>query len=206
MIPDPFWSRSSRALPVLVLGALLALPGCKSGQSTAAAPPPPAKTHIEFSNEFSATADVVTIEREQRLVTLRREDGSLFALQVGQAARNLDQLAVGDHVRVRYRETMAASLQPAGESTRAAEGAIGAGRTAAGAKPGGGLGLAMNVRVRIESLDLAHDIAVFSLASGELIAHRLATSEGREFAKGLKIGDIVQLDYTEAVALSVEEL
>ncbi len=197
----------SRVLHLLVLGALLALHGCKSGQSgTTVPPPPPPSKSVEFSNEFTATAEVVAVERDQRMVTLRRENGSLFALQVGQAARNFDQLAAGDRVRVRYRETLAASRRPAGESARAAEGVVGAGRTAAGAKPGGALGLAMSVSVKIESLDLARDIVVFSLASGELIAHRIATAEGREFAGGLKIGDVVQLDYAEALALSVEEL
>ena len=198
--------RPSRTLPGLVLGALLALPGCKSGPSTAAAAQPPTRTRVELSNEFTATADVVTVERERRTVTLRREDGSLLALQVGQAARNFDQLEPGDQVRVRFKESLAASLPPAGESARAAEGVIGAGRTPAGAKPGGALGLAMSARVKIESIDLARDIVVFSLASGELIAHRIATSEGREFARGLEVGDVVQLDYAEALALSVEEL
>ncbi len=204
-------SSPSRALPILILGAWIALQGCKSEQSaTAAAPPPakttPAKTSAEISNEFTATAEVTAVEREQRIVTLRREDGSLFALQVGQAARNFDQIEVGDKVRVRYKQSLAASLRPAGETARAAEGAIGAGRTESGAKPGGGVALAMSARVKIESIDLAHDIVVFSLASGELITHRLATPEGRAFAKGLRVGDIVQLDYTEALALSVEEL
>ena len=49
------------------------------------------------------------------------------------------------------------------------------------------------------------DIVVFSLASGELIAHRLQTPQGREFVEGLKVGNVVQLDYAEAAALSIEK-
>ena len=65
---------------------------------------------------------------------------------------------------------------------------------------------AISLRVRIESLDLPHDIVVFALASGELLTHRLVSAEGREFAEGLKVGDVVQLDYDEAVALSVDAM
>ncbi len=196
----------SRVPPLLLVGSLISLLGCHSAQPVATDPPRPAKTSAEISNEFTATAEVRAVEREQRKVTLRREDGSLLALQVGQAARNFDQIAVGDKVRVRYKESLAASLRPAGDTASAAQGVIGAARTEPGAKPGGGVGVAVSLRVKIESIDLEHNIVVFSLASGELIAHRLATPQGREFARSLVVGNIVQLDYAEALALSVDEL
>ncbi len=208
-----FPQHSSRTLPILVaLGALLALPCCKSEPSeepapaTKAAATAPTKTRVEFSNEFTATADVTAVERDQRLVTLRREDGTLVVLHVGEAARNFDQIAAGDKVRVRYTVAVAASLQPAGTSTQATKAVVGASRSDLGDKPAGGVGMAMSARVKIESVDLSRDVVTFSLASGELISHRLATPEGREFAKGLKVGDVVQLDYAEGVALTVEEI
>lgn len=194
------------ALLIFVVSAPIALQGCKSAESDAAAAAPPAKSRVELSNEFTATAEVAVVARDTRRVTLRREDGSLFVVQVGQAARNFDQIEVGDKVRVRFQETLAVSLRPESKSAQPAQGVMGAARTEAGAKPGAGVGLAVSARVKIESIDLAHDIVVFSLASGELVAHRLATAEGREFAAGLKVGDVVQLDYAEVLALSVEEL
>lgn len=201
----------SPVLSLLIAGACIALFGCKSDQYEAdEATPPAASAHAakraEISNEFTATAEVTAVDPESRVVTLRREDGSLIALEVDPSARNLDQLAVGDTVRVRYKEALAASLRPAGESARGVEGMVEAGRTEAGAKPGGGVGLGMSARVKLESIDMKHDIVVFSLASGELIAHRFATPAGREFVEGLKVGDVVQLDYAKGMALTVEEL
>jgi hypothetical protein len=35
---------------------------------------------------------------------------------------------------------------------------------------------------------------------------RRRRGRGREFAKGLKIGDTVQLDYTEVVAMAIEKV
>ncbi len=190
----------------IVFGSLLALAGCQSAPSATEQAARTNPVPVSISNEFTATAEVMAIDHARRTVTLRREDGSLLALEVGQAARNFDQIAVGDKVRVRYKAALAASLRPAGETAQAAAGAVGAGRTEAGAKPGAGVALAMSARVKIESIDAPHDIVVFSLASGELIAHRLATAEGRSFVTGLRVGDVVQLDYAEALALSVEEL
>jgi hypothetical protein len=202
----PLRSITSRTLTTLFAGAMFALAGCKSTDSNAAATATSTPDRAEISEEITAVAEVTAIEREARVVTLKREDGGLFKLGVGQAARNFDQIAVGDKLRVRYKATLAASLRPAGESAQAAQGAVGAARTEAGAKPGVGVGMAATVRVKVESLDLARDIVTMSLASGELISHRLATPEGRAFAKGLKVGDIVQIDYAEALVLSVEEL
>jgi len=184
---------------------LLALGACRSAQSQPPAPPPEGR-RAEISSEFTATAEVAALAPAERVVTLRREDGSLFDVQVDAGVRNFEQIAVGDTLRVRYKELLAAAKLPPGESARSAQGTVTAARTPAGAKPGAGLGLAVSVRVRIESIDLERGLVVFSLASGELIARRLQTREGREFVAELAVGDTVQLDCTQALALAVEEL
>lgn len=196
----------SRALSVLVLGSVLALAGCRSTQSGGDQADRDGPPSVSLTNEFDATAEVVEVDRAGRTVTLRRGDGRLLTLRVGPGARNFDQVAPGDQLRVRYEETLAASLRPAGDTARAVEGALGAGRSEAGAMPAGGVAMAASVRVKIESIDEPHDIVVFSLASGELIAHRLATPEGRSFVADLRVGDVVQLDYATGLALSVEKL
>jgi len=186
-----------RSLPA----ALLALAACQTAPSAPSAP-----QRAEVSDELTATAEVVGIDAVQRLVTLRREDGLSFDLYAGDEVRNFDQIAVGDVLRVRYEERLTASRRPAGESAEAMKGAMVAASAELGAKPGAGAGLAVSLRVRIESIDLKREIVVFSLASGELIAHRIATPEGLAFIEGLEIGDTVQLDYARGVAISVEEL
>jgi hypothetical protein len=181
----------------LLLGALLALGACQT-------PTPPEPT--EISNVATVTAEVVTLDADARLLTLRREDGILFDVYAGDEVRNFDQIEAGDTLRVQYRERLGASLRPAEESAAPARAAIAAARAQPGSKPGAGVGLTVSVSVEIESIDLENDIVVFSLASGELVAHRLMTDEGRAFVKGLKLGDTVQLDYTQALAVSIEEL
>jgi len=205
-MPCSLRSTPSRTLTSMLAGALLLLGGCKSDDSSAPGSSGTPLKSVQMSDELTAVAVVTAVDRESRTVTLKREDGAIFKLTLGQAARNFDQIAVGDKVRARYKASVAASLRPAGDTAQAAQGVTGAARTASGEKPGAGVGVAATVRVKVEALDLAHDMVTLSLASGELVSHRLATPEGRSFAKGLKVGDIVQIDYTEALALSVEEL
>jgi len=194
------------ALPCALI---LALPAC---QSTDSATQPAARSgsvsdgHAQITNEIVALAKVVAIDPSTRIITLCREDGTQFLAKAGEAVRNFDQVAVGDTLRVKYQETLSATRVTGAEAAAPAEAALSAGRAKAGAKPAGALGFAVSVRVKIVSIDRERQIVVFSLASGELIARTLVTSEGREFVKGLKVGDVVRLDYTEVLALSVEKL
>jgi len=203
----PTLPRSRRLLPALLPSLLLAVAACQSSQTAPPSAPPPAqgqKAHV--ANTFEASAKVEAIDAAERRVSLRREDGTVFDVHLGESVRNFAQIAVGDVVRVSYEETLAAVKLPPGTDIRTAEGAFAAGRAKAGAKPGAGVGAGISIKVRVESLDLPRDIVVFALGSGELMARRLRTQEGRAFATSLKVGDLVQLDYTECVAVEVQEL
>jgi hypothetical protein len=200
---DP--ARSGTALSLL---ALLALGGCQADQ--ALQPPPQPRSgsaeRAQIASEVAATAEVIALDAAARLVTLRREDGSSFRVKAGDEVRNFAQIAVGDKLRVRYRETLSALLLPRDADPGRAEAALAAARAERGAKPGAGLGAGFSLRVRLESIDRENEIVVFSLPSGELMARRVVTPEGREFVAGLELGDLVQLDYTESLVLSLEEL
>lgn len=203
----------SAPLRILLPGTLLVLGACQTDQSRPPSPPPASyekqyekPQRAELSNEFDATAEVTAIAPAERVVTLRREDGTLFEVKAGEGVRNFDQIAVGDALRVRFKEVLSASKLPPGESVRSGQAALAAARAKPGAKPGAGVGMGVSLRVKIESVDREHGIVVFSLASGELIAHRLQTSQGKEFAKSLAVGDVVQLDYGQALALTVEKI
>ena len=190
-----------------VLCALLALGACKTSKDTTQPTADPNRVErAQLTNELTATAEVVAVVPASRIVALRREDGSLFQVKAGPDVRNFAQIAAGDTLRVQYRETLALSLVPAGETAMPVEAGAAAVRAKAGEKPGVGVGAGISVRVRVESIDRERDIVVCALASGEIFARRILTPEGRGFVKGLKVGDTVQLDYTEALALSIDKL
>lgn len=196
--------------PVLLLGALLSVTAChstssSSGSAAGASGSAQAPGRIELSSDHEASAQVVAVDKTAREATLRRQDGALVGVQAGEGVRNFEQVAVGDHLKVRYRQSLTAERNPADAAAQPQVG-LAAGRAPAGEKPGAGVAVGVRFTVKIESLDLAHDIVVGSLDSGELIAHRLSTPEGKAFARGLKLGDRVQLTYHEALALAIEKM
>jgi len=198
------------AVPSLIVGALLSLSACSSESHAYAASTPAAiaEDHAEISAEVAATAKVVAIDKSDRSVTLRGEDGRMVDVMVGEAARNFDQIKVGDDLKVRYKQTLSATRLPRGEDyddDDDAQAGMLAARAAKGQKPAGVVGAMASVNVRIVSIDTAREIVVFSLPSGELIARQVETAEGRRFVKGLRVGDRVRLDFAVALALSVEE-
>ena len=104
---DAFLARFPLAVPVL----LAALCACASGDEQTPSPSKPA----EIVNEVTATAEVTAVDMSSRLVTLRGQDGAMMRVVAGDAVRNLDQVAIGDLLRVRYKETLKASLCAPGE-------------------------------------------------------------------------------------------
>jgi hypothetical protein len=193
----------SHLAPLLLPLVLLAAGACKSSDT-----PEPTKEGVPTSitNEYTVSAQVVALAPSQRALSLRREDGTTIDVLVDPAVRNYDQIAVGDTLRVRYRESLSATKLPKGSTVKPAEATFAAARAEQGAKPGVGVGVTVSLRVRIESIDRERAVVVFSPASGELIARNLRTPEGRAFVEGLQVGDIVQLDYSEGLAMGVDKL
>ena len=189
--------RSHRVPNLLLLGSLLMSGACQS---------PSGPKQAELVSEYMAMAKVVDVNAATRILTLQREDGRLVLLLAGDEVRNFDQIDVGDQLRVRYEESLTATRMSSLTEAGATIGGVAAAVAEKGEKPGAGIGVLMSMMVKIESLDPKNDIVVFSLDTSELIAHRVETPEGRAFVKGLKLGDVVQLDYAEGLAISVEEL
>jgi hypothetical protein len=173
----------------------------KPAANAGAAPAP-----VELTNELTATSQVTAVDKATRVVTLRREDGNLFQVLCGSDVRNFDQIAAGDTLRVKFKESLKVSLTPPGAGGPDAAAGVVAARAPVGATPAAAAGIGVSVRVKIESIDKEHGIVVFSLPSGELISHRIQTEDGHKFVEALKIGDKVQLDYHQAFALAIEKV
>jgi hypothetical protein len=198
-------SAPTRGFSFACLGMLLALCACSSNQPATKSSTTAGPQRAELTNEITADAQVAAVDSDARIVTLRRDDGRSIRVKCGPEVRNFAQITVGDTLRVQYRETIAASVRPAGEAATPTEAAAATLSAAPGAKPGVAVGVGLGARVKVESIDKERGIVVFSKASGEVVAHRIRTPDGRTFAEGLKVGDTVQLEYTESVALTVDK-
>jgi len=172
--------------------AMILFAGC------AASPPEP----IEFTNEESLEATVTAVDVESQLVTLRGASGDEITIRVP-AARNLSQVDSGDTLMVIYSERFRASLAESGKTESGA--ALAAGRAEEGDLPGGFV--AAEAVTTVEVVSVSEDGSSVSVRSeaGRLQTLDVQREQGRVFARKLKRGDMVVLEYTEAVAIDLQK-
>ena len=176
------------------VAAALVLAAC------AASPPKP----VSRENLVQRTATVESIDQASRLVTLRGEDGNGFTLLVSEEVRNLPQVKTGDRVTVSFFEAIAAEVKKAGEGVEGVQADVSTVRSEPGERPAGGAGVLLRTTVEIQFVDTSFNTVTFKRSDGASRTVAVQTPEGRQFIRGLRPGDRVEIAYTEAFAIEVK--
>jgi Cu/Ag efflux protein CusF len=196
-------SKMATTAAALCLSAMVT--GCATSKKEAAPPPPPAAqplpSGVVGENLVSVTATVKAIDQKTRMVTLKRPDGSLIKFKAGDEVRNLPQVKVGDEVKVSYYESLAFEVRKAGEGTPGTSVAESAARAKLGEKPGGAAGRVTTITATIAGIDKAAGTVTLSNPEGELTTIKARNPDN---LNRVSVGDLVDITYTEALAISVE--
>lgn len=174
----------------------VALTGGTAAQGTS----PSAKPSGRAERTVSTRATVADIDQATRTVVLKRDDGSTVTAHVDERVKNLPQVKVGDQVRITYREAIAYQVQPAGAALPQAT-AKGALTTAKpGEKPGGTATREVTLVATVAGIDKPRSEVTLRSPDGEV-----TTIKVRDPSKldRVNVGDQVQVNYTEALALAV---
>jgi hypothetical protein len=163
-----------------------------------ASPPEP----LEISKVEVIEATVTAVDAESRLLVLRGPAGNEIAFRVGDEVRNLPQVKVGDILRVSYYTGFVYAMAEPGST--AVDAAIAAGRAEQGDRPGAVIAVATRETVEILSIAPDGKVVSFRDAAGILHAIDVLREEGQAFARKLNPGDLVDINYAEAVAIGVE--
>ena len=160
-----------------------------------------AKEPFVKQDVVEATATIEAIDPENRLLSLRGPGGAA-TIQAGPEVRNFDQIRVGDEVKVTYTAALGAEITKSKEAPTTTLDTA-AYRAPAGAKPGAAVGASVSTTVQIESVDTSFDAVTFKRPDGFVRTIAVSSPEGKKFIRTLKKGDMVDVTYTEALAISV---
>jgi ribosomal protein L2 len=181
-----------------VIGAVFAL------SATAWAEDQPATTtkHVaSTSRTVTGKATVEAIDLATRHVSLKNDEGKTYTIVADKRVKNLAQVHVGDVVEVKYYEALAVDILPSGTPTSAVVEDAG-GTAKPGAKPAGAAGRRVTIVAKIEAIDEATQHVTLRGPEGNLVEVKARNPAN---LKKVKVGDSVQITYTEAVAISVRK-
>jgi hypothetical protein len=165
-----------------------------------AAPAAPPKGEVMLTS-VEATATVKAIDQVTREVTLTLEDGSDHTFIAGEAVKNLSQVQKGDKVKVGYTEAIAYEVKKSAQAT-AASSTLAVKGAAPGAKPAGTITARTTAMVTITAIDMAVPSVTFKGPQGNTRTIRV---QHPEKLKEVRVGDSVELTYTEAIAVKLEK-
>lgn len=153
---------------------------------------------------ITAAAVVESVNQDARQVTLRdAATGESFSVVAGPEVRNLPQLAAGDTVALDFYQATTISMAAAG-TVPETTGAVAAARAPEGATPGALVVTTTNTTVRVISYNENSGFATFTTPDG--VIHRATVPpELRSFAAQRKRGDLVDVTFTDAFAISIVE-
>lgn len=149
----------------------------------------------------TVTATVTKIDHTTREVTVRTEDGSEVAFVADDRVKNLDQVKVGDTIKALYMEALAYEVKKGGKPLGVEAEAVGA-TAEPGQKPAAGLGRQITATVVVTAIDPAASTVTFKGPAGNT---RTIKVRKPEKLQGVAVGDAVDITYTEALAVTVEE-
>jgi Cu/Ag efflux protein CusF len=202
-------TRTKQSVWTITLYAALAATGCTESPpappvptpaSPAAAPSLPSGTL--GANLVTATARVKAIDQQTRHVTLERADGSEVTLYADDTVRNLPQVKVGDEVKASYYESLAYEVKKPGTTAPGATVAEEVARARPGERPAGAGARVTTAVLTITGLDKAAGTVTLQGPTG-----RVTTVKARDprNLERVAVGDLVEVTYTEAVAVTVDK-
>ena len=145
------------------------------------------------------SATVTAIDHAKRVVTLKDAKGNETVLKVGEEARNLGQVKVGDVVNVEYKLAAVISLKK-GAGVRTATEATSMSRSKLGEKPGGTVTQEGTIVADVIGIDAAKGTVSVKGPGGRVVHGKVAD---KALLNDVKVGDQVELDYVASLAIQV---
>jgi Cu/Ag efflux protein CusF len=183
-------------LAPLAFALAVALPAPALAADVGVPPPTPAGAVLDVA---VVTATVAAIDLDKREVTLKGEDGQVVTLTVGEEARNLPQVKVGDVVTFEYYQALAVALEPTTTAIRAKVEHEEVGRAPPGARPAGYVEKTVDVTGSVQAIDTKTRTVTLRGPERVLTLH---VEDDVDLSR-IQVGQTVLARYIEGFAISV---
>lgn len=149
-------------------------------------------------------ATVTAVNADTRAVTLRNAEGETTTVVASSEVRNFPQIKVGDTLHVRMMQALLMEVRPKAALVTRTEVEQGAALAPLVSQPGMATGRRISTTVTIQALDMKKDFVKFTLPNGEVRSTTAKTTAGKELLHTLKVGDQVDVVFTEATGIVME--
>jgi hypothetical protein len=145
------------------------------------------------------TATIEAIEKATRSVTLKQENGEYVTITAPAEVAKFDAMKVGDKVTVKYYDNIVLRLKAPGE--KAVDSSSSALTGTSNARPGATAATQRTITATITNIDPKIPSISFSGPNGWKYSSRV---EDKEALKKVKVGDRLDITWTEAMLISIE--
>ena len=157
---------------------------------------------MSASQSMTVSAVVEAIDHETRIVTVRKDDGEELTFTASEEARNLDQVGVGDVLIAEYVESIDVQVFANDGMEPDAAAAAAVARTEKGQMPGFAAMEQSVVTATVEDINIEANTFKLKEPDGTVNEY---TARNPENLKRSKVGDLVVITQTAAVAVVVEK-
>ncbi len=179
---------------ILVISVALAMAACAHSPSSDAGRP-----GVVAVDSIQWTATVKAVDYQKRTVTLEGPDGKTGTFNA-KNVRNLDQVKIGDQVKVEYIEELAIFVRKSNEPPSAMEGTA-VGLAPRGQMPGGIVADTVQITANVEAIDYQNRTITLKGPQGNVKTFKVDQSIQR--FDQIQKGDQVVVSYTEALLITV---
>jgi hypothetical protein len=160
-----------------------------------------AQKPVTETDAIEVKAKIEAIDKTERLVTLKDAEGDLDTIYCGLEVKRFDELKVGDTVTFRYYESVAYAIRKPGQPSGLPAETGPKITRGQGARPSGTIAQQETATVTLKAIDPKVPSVTVLTEDGRTVSFKV---EDKKNLKDVKVGDKVEITYTEAVMISVK--
>ena len=184
---------------ILVVTALIISLSLQAGDEVATVEKP----SISATQTIKLTTVVDAIDREARTITLKGPEGNTRTINAMEGSNNIDKIEVGDIVNVEYVQHLSIEVL-ANDGMKPGAGTMAAvARNKEGETPAGMIMETMVTTATVEEINIEANTFKLKWPGGEIKEYEARDPEN---LKKAAVGDLVVTTYSEAIALSLNEV